>query len=114
MMLCMESLPLRERDFEMEFYERFLEKYHEYDNEIIMPVDVNDNEELLELIALSDPNNRGNVDMETICFSNAAAFYVANGTLSIKDSRVVYVNVQKIRDIDVKKGIVKSLKKTNR
>ena len=110
-------------DHELMFYNLYLKKYLIEDSDVV-PVDVNDNEFLLDLMYMYKNSSVVSKDFSK-GMRDAFAFYVSNGI--IKDINInldevtdlrIYINVEKLREFDInsiskEKTNAKVLKKGN-
>ena len=106
MLECMKNIGSTEIDHELIFYNLYLKKYLIEDSDVV-PVDVNDNEFLLDLMYMHKNSSVVSKDFSK-GMRDAFAFYVSNGI--IKDVNInldevtdlrIYINVDKLRVFDI-------------
>lgn len=106
MLECMKNIGSTEIDHELMFYNLYLKKYLIEDSDVV-PVDVNDNEFLLDLMYIYKNSSVVSKDFSK-GMRDAFAFYVSNGI--IKDVNInldevtdlrIYINVDKLRVFDI-------------
>ena len=106
MLECMKNIGSTEIDHELMFYNLYLKKYLIEDSDVV-PVDVNDNEFLLDLMYMHKNSSVVSKDFSK-GMRDAFAFYVSNGI--IKDVNInldevtdlrIYINVDKLRVFDI-------------
>lgn len=106
MLECMKNIGSTEIDHELIFYNLYLKKYLIEDSDVV-PVDVNDNEFLLDLMYMYKNSSVVSKDFSK-GMRDAFAFYVSNGI--IKDVNInldevtdlrIYINVDKLRVFDI-------------
>lgn len=106
MLECMKNIGSTEIDHELMFYNLYLKKYLIEDSDVV-PVDVNDNEFLLDLMYMYKNSSVVSKDFSK-GMRDAFAFYVSNGI--IKDVNInldevtdlrIYINVDKLRVFDI-------------
>ena len=106
MLECMKNIGSTEIDHELIFYNLYLKKYLIEDSDVV-PVDVNDNEFLLDLMYMHKNSSVVSKDFSK-GMRDAFAFYVSNGIIKeidfdskeVTDLRV-YINVDKLRVFDI-------------
>ena len=106
MVECMKNIGSTEIDHELMFYNLYLKKYLIEDSDVV-PVDVNDNEFLLDLMYMHKNSSVVSKDFSK-GMRDAFAFYVSNGIIKeidfdskeVTDLRV-YINVDKLRVFDI-------------
>ena len=106
MLECMKNIGSTEIDHELMFYNLYLKKYLIEDSDVV-PVDVNDNEFLLDLMYMHKNSSVVSKDFSK-GMRDAFAFYVSNGIIKeidfdskeVTDLRV-YINVDKLRVFDI-------------
>ena len=106
MLECMKNIGSTEIDHELMFYNLYLKKYLIEDSDVV-PVDVNDNEFLLDLMYMYKNSSVVSKDFSK-GMRDAFAFYVSNGI--IKDVNInldevtdlrIYINVDELRVFDI-------------